>query len=343
MPEQLPAAVVIRLSAWGDILLTADFTHHLSRSHRVLFVTGPAYQQIASHLPGVEEVLCLRKDATAEEKKHIINQLNQTQPAWVFDLQNKMRTVLFRRQIRAQRCVALSKRTWLQGLMALLGSDTVLDREHQSRPYLSILDSSSTNESVSPQLQSLPQLWQDRANTYINDNVTKNEKPIVGLAFGATHPTKGWPIAHLCNLIEMLENHINWVLVGGPGDQDRVQKIESILGKKTPSDTCDQSLEGLTGIISQMNCLIGVDTGPIHMARLLNVPTLTLFGPTSIKRWGPGSFSSPQHRTVSLELPCQPCSNHGDTLCPLEHHACMKDLQPELVAEELRSILGESF
>ena len=333
--------MVIRLSAWGDILLAADFTRHLSQSYRVVFVTATAYQKTARILPGVSDVFCLDKNLPAPEKKQLIAQLNQLQPALVFDLQNKLRTIIFRRQIRAQRYVTLSKRTWQQGLMALFGSDTVLDHEHQSQRYLNVLETNKPTEKTPPTIQTLPNSWGDSVSTSFFANGPAPDKPTVGLAFGATHPTKGWPIAHLIKLIEILQNEVNWILVGGPNDNDRMDKIRSILGEQTPKDTCQCSLEELTSLISQMHCLIGVDTGPMHLARLRKVPTLTLFGPTSVKRWGPGPFTSSQHRTVSLDLACQPCSNHGGTLCPLEHHACMKDLQPELVAEQARAILGD--
>ena len=40
------------------------------------------------------------------------------------------------------------------------------------------------------------------------------------------------------------------------------------------------SLDALMSLISQMNLVIGSDTGPTHMAWALNVPSITLFGPT---------------------------------------------------------------
>ena len=40
------------------------------------------------------------------------------------------------------------------------------------------------------------------------------------------------------------------------------------------------SLDGLMSLISQVDLVIGPDTGPTHMAWALNVPSITLFGPT---------------------------------------------------------------
>ena len=40
------------------------------------------------------------------------------------------------------------------------------------------------------------------------------------------------------------------------------------------------SLDGLMSLISQVDLVIGPDTGPTHMAWALNIPSVTLFGPT---------------------------------------------------------------
>jgi heptosyltransferase-2 len=339
--DNLPTAVIIRLSALGDLLLTAAFTQKLARTHRVLFVTGPAYQNIAALLPGVHTVFCLDKKATPTEKNALVEQLNRASPTVLFDLQNKFRTILFRRQIQAKRSVALSKRTWAQGLMALIGHDTVLNDTHQSHRYLQVLNEPPSPQGQHPSLSEVPQEWVAHITTEFEKAIRVPGKPVVGLAFGATHPTKGWPLAHLVQLIRLLNDEVNWVLVGGPNDVERARRIGNVLEGNAPCDTCHLSIEGLTGVVSQLQGMVGVDTGPMHLARLLNVPTLTLFGPTSINRWGPGPFASNRHRALSLDLPCQPCTNHGGTLCPLDHHACMKDLLPEEVANQTRSLLGD--
>ena len=40
------------------------------------------------------------------------------------------------------------------------------------------------------------------------------------------------------------------------------------------------SLDGLISLISQVDLVIGPDTGTTHMAWALNIPSITLFGPT---------------------------------------------------------------
>ena len=44
------------------------------------------------------------------------------------------------------------------------------------------------------------------------------------------------------------------------------------------------SLNQLISVINQMDLVIGPDTGPTHIAWGLNIPSITLFGPTSAYR-----------------------------------------------------------
>ena len=135
---------------------------------------------------------------------------------------------------------------------------------------------------------------------------------------------------------------MDWVLIGGPGDTEKLSAIKKYLPHTKIYDTCDLGIEELAGVICQLEALVGVDTGPLHLARLLAIRTLALFGPTSIRRWGPGPFEGSRHVSMSLGLPCQPCSNHGGESCPLRHHDCMKDLAPEQVASRLKILLETS-
>jgi heptosyltransferase-1 len=43
----------------------------------------------------------------------------------------------------------------------------------------------------------------------------------------------------------------------------------------------------MVALFRRANLVIGGDTGPIHVAAVLGVPTVGLYGPTSVRRNGP--------------------------------------------------------
>ena len=102
-------------------------------------------------------------------------------------------------------------------------------------------------------------------------------------------------------------------------------------------DTRTLPLDQLTSVIASCALVISNDSGPVHLADAFGVKTLALFGPTSPRRWaprGPGSGS------LSEQLVCSPCSNHGSQACPIGTHACMTALTSQAVLERALAMLG---
>ena len=60
-------------------------------------------------------------------------------------------------------------------------------------------------------------------------------------------------------------------------------------------------------------------SGPMHLAAALQVPTVTIFGPT--KDYETSQWMNEKSAIVKTNLKCQPCMKRT---CPLKHHNCMK-------------------
>src|SRR5207245_4681202 len=88
-------------------------------------------------------------------------------------------------------------------------------------------------------------------------------------------------------------------------------------------------------ILSLSTVVLGGDTGLVHSARALGVPTVSVFGPTSPA----AHLFGPRERVVSLGLSCSPCSAHGSRKCPLGHHRCLRDLDADRVAAACQEVL----
>ena len=105
--------------------------------------------------------------------------------------------------------------------------------------------------------------------------------------------------------------------------------IVSLVGKTT-------FLELLV-ILKAAHRFIGVDSGPLHFADSLGVPTLGLYGPTSEVSWGLLGTNS---QTFREPIPCSPC--YRDTgefpTCPYELNRCMTGLTPERVLQQIPGV-----
>ena len=151
------------------------------------------------------------------------------------------------------------------------------------------------------------------------------------LCIGSEWETKIWPAAHFAELADGLaERGFLPVLLGGPREKPLAEAVQARAGARC-LDTTGNSIADALAVLSLSAICVGGDTGLMHAARAMAVPTVALFGPTDPRAHDPG----PLFRAVALGLDCQPCSAHGQRRCPLGHHRCLHDLSPELVYQAL--------
>jgi len=111
------------------------------------------------------------------------------------------------------------------------------------------------------------------------------EKPASsnGLCFihpGSGSPDKNWPLERFQALAQRLEamgERVCWI--GGPAEEGWQSQI--------PAKTLQVPLTELAPILAGAGRYIGNDSGITHLASVLGVPAIALFGPTNSRRWRP--------------------------------------------------------
>ncbi len=157
-------------------------------------------------------------------------------------------------------------------------------------------------------------------------------RPVIAFHPGAAYGSaKCWPpdaFARLADqLVEQLDTDI--LVLCGPGERDIARTIERSASTDHIVSLAEAGLSiGQTkALLQQCRMLVTTDSGPRHLAAGLGIPTVALFGSTD-PRWS-GNYH-PLERRLEIELDCRPC---GRRACPLQHHRCMTELHPELVAD----------
>ena len=170
---------------------------------------------------------------------------------------------------------------------------------------------------------------------------------LVAMAPGSVWPTKRWPIESFIRLIKKLfayEKKLHVVLIGSENESHLARQIIKALprdGDRLFNLVGKTSLSDLTFLYEQLDLLISNDSSPVHYASSFNVPTLTVFGATiSALGFGPLATGSQVVERSLSTLPCRPCSDHGPLRCPLGHFNCMKQLEPERVFLQAKSMIG---
>ena len=160
---------------------------------------------------------------------------------------------------------------------------------------------------------------------------------MVALAPGARNAAKAWPASHWRELARRLDAEGRRVL---------------LLGSEAERALCDEVAAGAAGAVNLAGevavdelpealrgaaLLVTNDSALTHLAPLVGVPALVLFGPTSPRfGFGPGG---PRDRTIYLGLACSPCSKHGRRPCWRERPYCLEDIEPARVAAPAAEML----
>ena len=103
------------------------------------------------------------------------------------------------------------------------------------------------------------------------------------------------------------------------------------------------NLMGLTDLPELMellkisNLLFTNDSGPMHFAAALGIPTISLFGPTDPDKTGPFGKN---HKVFQSQEKCSPCFQKK---CPLERQLCLFDvINSSVVADFILKIINQS-
>jgi heptosyltransferase-2 len=152
--------------------------------------------------------------------------------------------------------------------------------------------------------------------------------PLVILNPGANYgAAKIWKPEYFAAVSDRLVDELGATVIISTAPKER-RIVEEIAGytRRPFIDTgkLGPSLGAVKEIIRRADLMITNDTGPRHIAAALDVPVVTVFGPTH-QEWTEIDF--PFERKVAVKVFCGPCQRKT---CPLDHR-CMTRVTPEMV------------
>jgi len=161
-------------------------------------------------------------------------------------------------------------------------------------------------------------------------------RPFVSIFPGASTPQKQWGADRFRELTALLLSRgVSVVLVGG--DDSRRDALEIAMGTQALNLVGRSSLAVSAALIKKGRALVSGDSGLLHIAAGLGTPTVSLFGPSDVRKWGPQGEANV---VLAAGLPCAPCSRFGTTpSCPSALH-CLKEIAVKEVAQACEALLA---
>jgi len=109
----------------------------------------------------------------------------------------------------------------------------------------------------------------------------------VAIQPGARHDYKRVPTSVLGHVGNLLQGRgFGIVFLGGPEEAPRGDELAKLLSKPPVDLIGKTTIRQTIAVLSNLRAAIGSDTGVMHLAAGLGIPTVTAFGPTPAVKWG---------------------------------------------------------
>jgi lipopolysaccharide heptosyltransferase I len=156
--------------------------------------------------------------------------------------------------------------------------------------------------------------------------------PIVVLNPGAGWETKRWGEENFARLNDALirRYHVKTLLTWGPGEEPLIQRLVQA-AECTPAIAPPTTWLQLAALLARSSVFVGGDTGPLHLAAAVGLPTVALFGPSNPRRNGP---YGPGHVILYQRLPCSNCYQRT-----CDHWECLPRIAVDTVLEAVGKLL----
>jgi len=307
--ELKPFRILIRASNWlGDSVISIPAVRAIKRGRPDARITVLAPEKIAAVwklVPEVDEVLSLGRKSLWSAAR-----LLRDQPR--FDVgvvfPNSLRAALELWLGKVPRRVGYAghRRRWLLNQLV-----RPVVREgpppHQAESYLDIARSLGVDAEVGEIALGSPA-----------------PEGRYGLCPGAEYgPAKRWLPERFAEVAKAIEGE--WVLLGTARDEAIGAQIAGALGNGCINLIGKTTLEQLIEELRRCRLLLTNDTGTMHLASLLGVPVVAIFGSTEPRLTGPLGQGN---RIVRHQVECSPCFLRE---CPLDFR-CMKAVEAGEVA-----------
>lgn len=287
-----PRILIVRLGAIGDVvnaLIVANGIRQAIPGAVIGWAVHPLSKPLVQGHPAVDRVHEWPKGTGLAGFRGIVREVRSEGYDIALDLQRLQKSALLARRSGAGRVIGFDRarskeQSWLWTRERI---ETGHPREHMVLQYQRFLDLLEL-----PRAPLIRSLVDDAASRDWAERLVAAQwagKAPILLNIGASKPEKHWPEASFRALAERLADgfpKVPLVITGGPGDAELGRSIQRAV-PEVHQLAGETSIPQLVALIRRARGVVTGDTGAMHMAAALDVPTVAIFGPSDPVRTGP--------------------------------------------------------
>ena len=300
---------IVKLSALGDIIhamVVLQFIKKYNQAIKIDWVVEKQNKELLESNPDINKVIVVNiKDVKKKKSLYSLymelKRLRKCGPYdLVIDMQSLVKSAIISRLIPSKVTLGFERSSARESFASIFYNkvfkssygNNVIERNFDIIKFA--LDFSFNIDDLSSKL---PFLHSDQK--YLNAHLSNVKKNII-LIPGASFSSKRYPVESFVELVNILD--ANYLIIWGSEEEKLL--ADEIKHLSPHVNICEKlSIKDLISLISQIDLVIGPDTGPTHMAWALDKSSITLFGSTPGYR---NAYISGINRTIESKSEVNP-------------------------------------
>lgn len=329
--------IVVLTGSLGDIIRGFQIIPALRESGEfdIHWLSDSRWSSFVALHPGIKQVWDFDRKAPLRSARELRTNMSSQHFEVCIDLQRNLKSALLSRLSQARRSIGFASANSREG-------NYIFHREHiESRDWFYPKDEQYLDfvrlllgKEVASEASYLS------ADMFSSSDLSEFSLPddFSALVLGSSRENKNWPTLGYLRFIQAIfaENKSRFVLLGTGDQQPVAQRLIEGLSSEQSSQVLNlvgkTNLSQLGAVLSRASVCVGPDSGALHLSAAMGVPSVVLFGSTSVRRVAPRG----EHvRTVQASLGCSPCERKR---CAGLDNLCMRLIRPELVVDAVKSL-----
>lgn len=329
--------LVIRLSAMGDVAMTVPVLRAFTQQHpkvQLTVLTRPFFAPFFKDLPNTSVFVFDDK----QKYKGILGlyklykDLKVLDIDKIADLHNVLRTKILKLFFFGKTFVQIDKGRAEK--KALIKGESFKPLKSTHERYADVFRNLGYTLDLSnptfPERQVIPK--------QIFERLEPSKKQWIGIAPFAQYPSKMYPLSQMKDVVKAIEEQYNIFLFGAKSEQQQLNELSN--SKNVVNVAGLLNFEEQLDLISNLDLMLSMDSGNAHLAAMLGVKVLTIWGVTHPYS-GFAAFNQPQdyHLLPNKEkYTLLPTSVYGNKY-PEDYMDVAGSISSNEVVEKIQSIL----
>jgi len=335
--------LIIRFSAMGDVAMTVPVVKALLDQNpdvHITYVSRPGFAEFFEDIP---RLTYFSADLDQQYKsfsgliKLFRDLKKQTDYYALADLHDNLRTKLLRRlfAVRGLTCGYIDKGRDEKKRLTRFPGKVLQPLKLTTERYADVFRKLGYPVVLDHKLTKRPIALSDEITAVTGG---KNRKWI-GVAPFAKHKGKIYPIERMQHVIKWLNaQNVTIFLFGGSVLEQEIcsqwqndfENVISVVNKLT--------MQQELALVSQLEVMLSMDSAGMHLASLMGVPVVSVWGATHHYAGFLG-YGQSETNIVADDIECRPCSVYGNKPCFRGDYACLYRIEPEMITARLAEFI----